>query len=65
MPASRLEELLQRALTMQWRPPPGVDKHDPVNNSGTGGPVPAEVGRLGWCWGAMDMGPFWALAHGL
>lgn len=53
------------ALTMRWQPPPGVDKHDPENNSGTNGPVPPDVARSGWCWGAMGLGPIWALWNGL
>lgn len=59
------ERLVAPLMWMQWKPPPGVDKHDPENNSGTGGPVPPEIARKRWCWGALGLGPIWSAYNGL
>lgn len=34
-----------------------------VNTSGQGGPVPPEIERLGFNWGAFCLGWIWALSH--
>lgn len=35
----------------------------PANTSGTRGRVPAEVSKMGWCWGGFGMHFFWAIAN--
>lgn len=40
------------------------DFSDDANTSGTPGLVPAEVLRLGWCWGAFGLGWIWAVGTG-
>jgi hypothetical protein len=39
------------------------DWSDDVNNSGTSGPLPIEVLRMGWSWGAFIFSWMWALAN--
>lgn len=62
---NRSERLIAPLMWMQWKPPPGVDKHDPENNSGTGGPIPPEIAAKRWCWGALGLGPIWSAYNGL
>lgn len=33
------------------------------NTSGTRGPVPKDVAKMGWCWGAFGLHFFWAAAN--
>ncbi len=36
-----------------------------VNNSGTNGPIPPEIAKLKWNWGAFVVTPFWLGYHGM
>lgn len=46
-------------------PPPSLECSLPTaeNTSGTRGPIPIEVSKMGWCWGAFGMHFFWAAAN--
>jgi hypothetical protein len=51
-----------------WPPPPAeaatsADAMEIQNTSGTNGPLPPEIARLKWNWGAFGSNIFWLFAH--